>query len=218
MTQSFKLAGTPLSRIQDAVKALQENRGVLILDDENRENEGDLIFAAEHITVPQMAELIRYGSGIVCLCIDAQLAQRLELPYMVDNNTSVNKTAFTVTIEAAQGVSTGVSAADRVTTVKAAVKPGAVAADLHRPGHMFPLIANPQGVLGRRGHTEASIDICKIAQRGNYGVICEITNDDGTMARAPEIVAFGAKFNYPVITIDDLTWYLENYGYQTPSL
>ncbi|RIY31811.1 3,4-dihydroxy-2-butanone-4-phosphate synthase [Psittacicella hinzii] len=214
MTQNFKLEGTALSRIQDAVKALKENRGVLILDDENRENEGDLIFPAQTINVEQMAQLIRYGSGIVCLCIGKELADRLDLPYMVENNSSVNKTAFTVTIEAARGVSTGVSASDRVTTIRAAVNPEAKPEDLHRPGHVFPLIANPQGVLGRRGHTEASIDICKIAGMGNEGVICEITNDDGSMARAPEIVAFGKKFNYPVITIEDLDWYLREYGYK----
>ncbi|RIY38455.1 3,4-dihydroxy-2-butanone-4-phosphate synthase [Psittacicella gerlachiana] len=213
MTQHFKLEGTALSRIQEAAKALQENRGVLILDDENRENEGDLIFPAKTINVEHMAQLIRYGSGIVCLCIGQELATRLELPYMVENNTSVNKTAFTISIEAAQGVSTGVSASDRVKTIHAAVNPNAKPSDLHRPGHVFPLIANPQGVLGRRGHTEASIDICKIANMGSEGVICEITNDDGTMARAPEIVAFGKKFNYPVITIDDLDWYLRTYGY-----
>ncbi|RIY32158.1 3,4-dihydroxy-2-butanone-4-phosphate synthase [Psittacicella melopsittaci] len=213
MTQNFKLEGTALSRIQQAAKALQDNRGVLILDDENRENEGDLIFPAKTINIQQMAHLIRYGSGIVCLCIGQELADKLELPYMVEKNTSVNKTAFTVTIEAAKGVTTGVSAADRVTTIHAAVKPGAVPEDLHRPGHVFPLIANPQGVLGRRGHTEASIDITRLAGLGNEAVICEITKDDGTMARAPEIVEFGKKFNYPVITIDDLDWYLREYGY-----
>lgn len=209
MTISFKLEGTPESRVLAAIKALQEGNGVLILDDENRENEGDLIFPAKTITVNQMAHLIRYGSGIVCLCINEELAKRLELPYMVANNTSVNKTAFTISIEAAQGVSTGVSAADRVTTIHTAVKPNAQPSDLHRPGHVFPLIANAKGVLGRRGHTEASIDIIRLAGLGDEAVICEITNDDGTMARAPEIVAFGKKFNYPVLTIEDLVAYLQ---------
>lgn len=209
MTTMCKLAGDAHSRVEAAIAALQAGSGVLVLDDENRENEGDLIFAASTITAPQMAQLIRYGSGIVCLCIEEELQRKLNLPFMVDNNTSVNKTAFTVTIEAAKGVHTGVSAADRVTTIRAAINPDAQPSDLSRPGHVFPLVANPQGVLARRGHTEASVDLCKLAGLGNAGVICEITNDDGTMARMPEIIEFGAKFNYPVLTIEDLVAYLE---------
>lgn len=209
MTTMCKLAGDAHSRVEAAIAALQAGSGVLVLDDENRENEGDLIFAASTITAPQMVQLIRYGSGIVCLCIEEELQRKLNLPFMVDNNTSVNKTAFTVTIEAAQGVHTGVSAADRVTTIRAAINPDAQPSDLSRPGHVFPLVANPQGVLARRGHTEASVDLCKLAGLGNAGVICEITNDDGTMARMPEIIEFGAKFNYPVLTIEDLVAYLE---------
>lgn len=209
MATMCKLSGDAQSRVEAAVAALQAGSGVLVLDDENRENEGDLIFAASTITPAQMAQLIRYGSGIVCLCIEEELQRKLNLPFMVDNNTSVNKTAFTVTIEAAQGVHTGVSAADRVTTIRAAIDPQAQPSDLSRPGHVFPLVANPQGVLARRGHTEASVDLCKLAGLGNAGVICEITNDDGTMARMPEIIEFGAKFNYPVLTIEDLVAYLE---------
>lgn len=133
--------GTSEQRVKAAISAFQQGNGVLVLYDENRENEGDLIFPAETITTEQMATLIRYGSGIVCLCITDELCKQLDLPPMVQDNTSVNKTAFTVTIEAAQGVSTGVSAADRVTTVRAAVADGAKPQDLHRPGHIFPLRA-----------------------------------------------------------------------------
>lgn len=212
MTNTIKLTGDYKSRVQAAITAFQQGNGVLVLDDENRENEGDLIFPAATITTPQMAQLIRYGSGIVCLCIEQELQRRLELPFMVDNNTSVNKTAFTVSIEAAQGVHTGVSAADRVTTIQAAINPDAKPADLSRPGHVFPLVANERGVLERRGHTEASIDLCKLAGVGRAGVICEITNDDGTMARMPEIIAFGAEKGYPVLTIEDLVQYLEEMG------
>lgn len=208
MSELIKLEGTAKTRVLDAINAFKEGRGVLVLDDENRENEGDLIFPAKTITPEQMAQLIRYGSGIVCLCIEEDLQKQLDLPFMVDNNTSVNKTAFTVTIEAAEGVHTGVSANDRVTTIQAAIAPGAKPSDLHRPGHVFPLVANPKGVLGRRGHTEAAVDLVKLAGIGTAGVICEITNDDGTMARAPEIIEFGKKFNYPVITIQDLVDYL----------
>ncbi|OOF76808.1 3,4-dihydroxy-2-butanone-4-phosphate synthase [Rodentibacter caecimuris] len=198
---------TAEERVLNAIQAFKNGNGVLVLDDENRENEGDLIFPAETITTEQMAKLIRYGSGIVCLCITEELCRQLDLPPMVENNNSVNKTAFTVTIEAAKGVSTGVSAADRVTTIQAAIADNAVPTDLHRPGHIFPLRAVNGGVLARRGHTEASVDLARLAGFKPAGVICEITNDDGTMARAPEIVEFAQKFGYVVLTIEDLVEY-----------
>lgn len=209
MNQSilFPFGTTAEERVLNAIQAFKNGNGVLVLDDENRENEGDLIFPAETITTEQMAKLIRYGSGIVCLCITEELSQQLDLPPMVENNNSVNKTAFTVTIEAAKGVSTGVSAADRVTTIQAAVADNAVPTDLHRPGHIFPLRAVNGGVLARRGHTEASVDLARLAGFKPAGVICEITNDDGTMARAPEIIEFAQKFGYVVLTIEDLVEY-----------
>lgn len=194
-------------RVLNAINALKSGNGVLVLDDEDRENEGDLIFPAETITKEQMAQLIRYGSGIVCLCITDERCRQLDLPPMVEHNNSVNRTAFTVTIEAAKGVSTGVSAADRVTTIQTAIADNAVPADLHRPGHVFPLRAANDGVLTRRGHTEASVDLARLAGFKPAGVICEITNDDGTMARAPEIVAFAQKSGYSVLTIEDLVAY-----------
>lgn len=198
---------TAEARVLNAINAFKNGNGVLVLDDEDRENEGDLIFPAETITNEQMAKLIRYGSGIVCLCLTDERCQQLDLPPMVEHNNSVNKTAFTVTIEAAKGVSTGVSAADRVTTIKAAIADGAKPTDLHRPGHVFPLRAANGGVLTRRGHTEASVDLARLAGFKPAGVICEITNDDGTMARAPEIVEFAQKFGYVVLTIEDLVEY-----------
>ena len=194
-------------RVLNAINAFKSGNGVLVLDDEDRENEGDLIFPAETITKEQMAQLIRYGSGIVCLCITDERCRQLDLPPMVEHNNSVNRTAFTVTIEAAKGVSTGVSAADRVTTIQTAIADNAVPADLHRPGHVFPLRAANNGVLTRRGHTEASVDLARLAGFKPAGVICEITNDDGTMARAPEIVAFARKSGYSVLTIEDLVAY-----------
>lgn len=199
--------GDSQQRVLNAIQAFKEGNGVLVLDDEDRENEGDLIFPAESITSEQMAKLIRYGSGIVCLCIPHEVSERLALPAMVEHNNSANKTAFTVTIEAAVGVTTGVSARDRVTTIKAAINPNAKPTNLHRPGHVFPLRAEDGGVLVRRGHTEASVDLAKLAGLTPAGVICEITNDDGTMARAAEIVEFANKFNYPVLTIEDLVAY-----------
>ena len=199
--------GTAEERVINAINTFKQGHGVLVLDDEDRENEGDLIFPAETITPEQMTMLIRYGSGIVCLCITDELCQQLALPPMVSDNTSVNKTAFTVTIEAAKGVSTGVSAADRVTTIKTAIADGAKPADLHRPGHVFPLRAANGSLLERRGHTEASVELARLAGFKPAGVICEITNDDGTMARVPQIVEFAKKFGYAVVTIEDLVEY-----------
>lgn len=209
MNQSIlsPFGNTAEERVLNAINAFKHGNGVLVLDDEDRENEGDLIFPAETITPEQMAKLIRYGSGIVCLCITDECCQQLDLPPMVEHNNSVNKTAFTVTIEAAKGVSTGVSAADRVTTIQAAIADNAVPTDLHRPGHVFPLRAANGGVLTRRGHTEASVDLARLAGFKEAGVICEITNDDGTMARAPEIVKFAKKSGYSVLTIEDLVEY-----------
>ncbi|PJG82302.1 3,4-dihydroxy-2-butanone-4-phosphate synthase [Caviibacterium pharyngocola] len=204
--------GSAEERVKKALEAFKQGNGVLVLDDEDRENEGDLIFPAETITPEQMAKLIRYGSGIVCLCITDELCRQLDLPPMVQDNTSKNKTAFTVTIEAAEGVSTGVSAQDRVTTVKTAIKDGAKPQDLNRPGHVFPLRAAENGVLKRRGHTEAAVDLTRLAGYKSAGVICEITNDDGTMARAPEIIAFSSKFGYPIVTIEDLVAYRLKYS------
>ena len=202
--------GTPMERVERALAALREGRGVMVLDDENRENEGDMIFPAETMTEEQMALTIRHGSGIVCLCITEERRLQLDLPMMVSNNTSHYGTAFTVTIEAAEGVTTGVSAKDRLTTVRAASAEGAKPSDLHRPGHVFPLRAQNGGVLTRRGHTEATIDLVTLAGFRSAGVLCELTNDDGTMERAPEVIVFANKHNMPVVTIDDLVAYRQS--------
>ncbi|MFP1769458.1 3,4-dihydroxy-2-butanone-4-phosphate synthase [Lonsdalea quercina] len=199
--------GTPTERVERALEALRQGRGVMVLDDENRENEGDMIFSAEHMTVQQMALTIRHGSGIVCLCLTEERRQKLELPMMVEHNSSHYQTAFTVTIEAAAGVTTGVSAADRLTTVRAATADDARASDLNRPGHVFPLRAQPGGVLVRGGHTEATVDLMTLAGLKPFGVLCELTNDDGSMARAPEVIAFGQQHDMPVLTIEDLVAY-----------
>lgn len=201
--------GNPIERAERAIAAIRQGRGVMVLDDENRENEGDMVFAAETMTVEQMALTIRHGSGIVCLCLTDERRQQLDLPMMVENNSSQFKTGFTVTIEAAHGVTTGVSAADRITTIRAAVADGAVPADLNRPGHVFPLRAQNGGVLTRRGHTEASVDLATLAGLKPYGVLCELTNDDGSMARAPEVIVFAKEHDMPVVTIDDLVQYRE---------
>ncbi|MBP2847858.1 3,4-dihydroxy-2-butanone-4-phosphate synthase [Dickeya oryzae] len=199
--------GTPVERVERALDALRQGRGVMVLDDEDRENEGDMIFPAETMTVEQMALTIRHGSGIVCLCITEERRQKLELPMMVENNSSHYQTAFTVTIEAAEGVTTGVSAADRLTTIRTAIADDARASDLNRPGHVFPLRAQPGGVLVRGGHTEATVDLMRLAGFKPFGVLCELTNDDGSMAHAPEVITFSKQHNMPVLTIEDLVAY-----------
>ncbi|TCV98854.1 3,4-dihydroxy-2-butanone-4-phosphate synthase [Biostraticola tofi] len=199
--------GTPTERVEIALNALRQARGVLVLDNEDRENEGDMVFAAENMTVEQMALSIRHGSGIVCLCLTEERRQQLDLPMMVERNSSHYQTAFTVTIEAAEGVTTGVSAADRLTTIRAAIADNAKPADLNRPGHVFPLRGQPGGVLTRGGHTEATLDLCTLAGLKPAGVLCEVTNEDGTMAHAPEVIAFAKKHDMPVVTIEDLVAY-----------
>lgn len=214
MNQSLLSAfGSPIERVEQGLAALRAGRGVLVLDDEDRENEGDLIFAAETITPEQMALTIRHGSGIVCLCITEARRRQLELPMMVEVNSSQNQTAFTVTIEAAHGVTTGVSAQDRVTTIRAAIADDARPSDIHRPGHVFPLRAQDRGVLARRGHTEATIDLMRLAGFKPYGVLCELTNDDGSMARTPEVIEFARQHQMPVLTIEDLVAYREAYPF-----
>ena len=199
--------GTARERAEAAIAAIKAGQGVLIVDDEDRENEGDLIYAAETITPQQMALLIRECSGIVCLCVTDEKADELELEPMVKNNTNKNGTAFTVTIEAAHGVTTGVSAADRVTTIRTAVAADAKPADLNRPGHIFPLRARKGGVLERRGHTEVTCDLARLAGLTPAGVLCELTNEDGTMARLPEVAAFARKHGMPLASVEDIAQY-----------
>lgn len=199
--------GSPEQRVEAALAALRAGLGVLVVDDEDRENEGDLIFAAESMTTAQMALMIRACSGIVCLCLTPERTRQLALPMMVETNSSQFQTAFTVTIEAAQGVTTGVSAQDRLTTIRAAIADQAQPQDLHRPGHVFPLRAREGGVLTRRGHTEATVDLMRLSGLKPYGVLCELTNEDGTMSRLPEVVAFAHQHRMPVLSIEDLVAY-----------
>ncbi|WP_284443248.1 3,4-dihydroxy-2-butanone-4-phosphate synthase [Buchnera aphidicola] len=201
--------GTPIERIQKAILALQSGQGIIILDDEKRENEGDLVFASENMTIEQMALTIRYGSGIVCLCITESKRKQLNLPMMVKKNTSAYRTGFTVTIEASKGISTGVSAKDRLTTIKTAIADNAKPSDLNRPGHVFPLRAHKGGILSRAGHTEAAIEIVSLAGFKPAGVICELTNKDGTMARTPEVIEFSKNKKMQVLTIKDLIFYIK---------
>ena len=208
-----QLGGSASERVQRAVDAVRLGRPVLVLDDHDRENEADMIVPAESLTVETMAMMIRHGSGIVCLCLPGERLDRLELPQMVADNTSQNRTAFTVSIEAREGVTTGVCAADRVRTIQVAVHPDSTAADLARPGHVFPLRAHQNGVFGRRGHTEASVDLARMAGLTPAAVLCELMNDDGTMARGSEVVDFAVERDCPILSVDDIVavrWLLKS--------
>ncbi|QJC30852.1 3,4-dihydroxy-2-butanone-4-phosphate synthase [Enterobacteriaceae endosymbiont of Macroplea appendiculata] len=200
--------GNYLIRINNAIYSLYNKQGIIIMDDQHRENESDIIFSAETISIPQIAFAIRYSSGIICLCITENLRKKLELPMMVQNNTSKYQTGFTVTIEAAKGVTTGVSAKDRYTTIKTATAYNAKPTDLHRPGHVFPLRALSGGVLIRPGHTEATIDILKIAHKNPIGILCELTNSNGTMADIYDTINFAKKHNMIVVTVNDIKKYI----------
>ena len=201
------LFGSSEQRVERALAALRNGRGIIVTDDEDRENEGDIIYAAETITKEQMALLIRECSGIVCLCLLEEKINQLQLPMMVEDNKSQYGTAFTVTIEAAEGVTTGVSAADRVTTIQAAIADDATPASLNSPGHVFPLRARHGGVLERRGHTEATVDMMRLAGLKPCGVLCEVTLPNGEMARMPELVKFASAHYMPLVTIEDIVQY-----------
>ncbi len=201
------LFGSPEQRVERALSALRHGRGIIVTDDEDRENEGDIIYAAESITKEQMALLIRECSGIVCLCLTEERIGQLELPMMVEDNKSQYGTAFTVTIEAAKGVTTGVSAADRVTTIQAAIADDATPTSLNSPGHVFPLRARNGGVLERRGHTEATVDMMRLAGLKPCGVLCEVTLPNGDMARMPDLIKFAAAHYMPLVTIEDIVQY-----------
>ena len=205
------------ARLRIALDAIRHGRAVILLDDDDRENEGDLIVAADRITVPMMATLIRECSGIVCLCLEDAQIERLALPPMVARNESRYGTAFTVSIEAREGVTTGVSAADRVTTIRAAIDADAQASDLVSPGHVFPLRASPGGVLARRGHTEGAVELAKLAGLAPSAVLCELMNEDGSMMRGDELVAFSRRHGYPMLTIAELVAYRREQERETVS-
>lgn len=194
-------------RVDKAVELLKQGKGILLVDDNDRENEGDIIYAASNMSVSDMALMIRECSGIVCLCLTPERAEMLKLRPMVSNNSSKNQTAFTISIEAKEGVTTGVSAADRVQTIRVATAKDAKPEDLAHPGHVFPLIAKSGGVFERRGHTEGSVDLVRLAGLGDAAVLCELTNLDGTMARMPEIAAFAQQHGMTVVSIEDLYQY-----------
>jgi 3,4-dihydroxy 2-butanone 4-phosphate synthase/GTP cyclohydrolase II len=195
------------SSIPTVLAELRAGRMVLILDDEDRENEGDLIMAAEHATPESMAFMIRHSSGIICVPMEEERLLRLELPQMVGANNDSYRTAFTVSVDYRHGTSTGVSAADRAATITALANPQSAATDFARPGHIFPLRPRRGGVLVRAGHTEAAVDLCVLAGLKPAGVLCELMNDDGSMARRPQCEVFARQNNLAIGTIADLIRY-----------
>ncbi len=195
------------ARIEDAVQALQEGRMIIVVDDEDRENEGDLTIAAEKVTPEAINFMATHGRGLICLPMTQARLDELDIPMMVTHNTSSFETGFCVSIEAKGRTTTGISAADRATTVRTAIDPATRPSDLARPGHMFPLRARNGGVIERAGQTEASVDLARIAGLYPAGVICEILNDDGSMARVPQLTAFAKKHRLPMITIAALIQY-----------
>ena len=197
----------PLTRIEEALEQIRQGRMVILVDDEDRENEGDLCLAAEKITPEAINFMAREGRGLICLSMTEERADELDLPLMVRENSSSFGTAFTVSIEARRGVTTGISAADRAHTIQVAIADDTTARDLARPGHVFPLRARKGGVLVRAGQTEGSVDLARLAGLKQAGVICEIMNDDGTMARMPQLREFAARHNLLIVTIADLVAY-----------
>jgi len=194
-------ARAPISPVSEIVDELRAGRMVILVDEEDRENEGDIIIAADHITPEAINFMARHARGLICLTLSREMCERLQLPPMVARNGAKHSTAFTVSIEAAEGVSTGISAADRARTVQAAVAPDAVASDLVQPGHIFPLQAVDGGVLMRAGHTEAGCDLAAMAGCSPASVICEVMNEDGTMARLPDLQLFAAQHGLKIGTI-----------------
>ena len=196
-----------LSSIEEAVKDIKEGRFIIIVDDEDRENEGDLALAAEKVSAQAINFMTKYGRGLVCLPVVGERLDKLQMPLMVDDNTCKFGTAFTVSVDAKQGTTTGISAADRAQTVKTVIDPATQPDDLVRPGHIFPLRAREGGVLVRAGQTEAIVDLAKLAGLYPAGVICEIMNEDGTMARLPQLEEIADKFEIKIISVADLIAY-----------
>ncbi len=200
-------ANGPFSRIEEAVDAIRAGRMVIVVDDEDRENEGDLTIAAEKVTPESINFMAKFGRGLICVSLTPERLDELDIPLMVTQNTARFDTAFCVPVEAKGRTTTGISAADRAATVLALIDPATRPGDLARPGHMFPLRSRTGGVMVRAGQTEAAVDLSRIAGLYPCGVICEIMNDDGTMARVPELTRFARKHGLPMITIADLIKY-----------
>ncbi|MBW9051194.1 3,4-dihydroxy-2-butanone-4-phosphate synthase [Rhizobium mesosinicum] len=196
-----------ISKIEDAIAAVARGEIVVVVDDRDRENEGDLVIASEAITPQAIAFMMNYARGLICVAMEGERLDELQIPQMVPNNTELLKTAFTVSVDYIPETTTGISAADRAATVRALIDENSRPEDFARPGHIFPLRAHPNGVLSRPGHTEAAVDLARLAGLSPSGVICEVANDDGTMARLPELEQFAERHGLHLITIEDLIAY-----------
>ncbi|MCC3274492.1 3,4-dihydroxy-2-butanone-4-phosphate synthase [Arthrobacter sp. zg-Y20] len=197
-----------LNPVTEAVEAIAAGRAVVVVDDADRENEGDIVFAAQHATPELTGWTVRYSSGVLCVPLPGSYADRLELPPMTDVNQDAKGTAYTVSCDAAEGTSTGISASDRALTARVLANPVSVPGELHRPGHMFPLRAADGGVRERRGHTEAAVELARLAGCTPVGVIAELVHDDGGMMRLPALRDFADAHGIPLISIEDLVQYL----------
>ena len=200
-------SGSPFAAIEDAIEDIRDGRMVIVVDDADRENEGDLIMAAERVTPEALAFMIRHTSGVVCMPIVGERLDELQIPMMVSGSHDLRRTAFTVSVDAARGVTTGISAADRTATIRAVIDPQTRPADLIRPGHVFPLRYREGGVLKRAGHTEAAVDLARLAGLYPAGALCEVVNEDGSMARLPDLGRFAATHGLRLISIADLIEY-----------
>ncbi|PDT37069.1 MULTISPECIES: 3,4-dihydroxy-2-butanone-4-phosphate synthase [Sinorhizobium] len=198
-----------ISKIEDAIAALALGGMVVVVDDEDRENEGDIIVASDAVTPETIAFMMKHARGLICVAMEGERLDALDIPLMVPQNTELHKTAFTVSVDYLPATTTGISAADRAATIQALMDPGVRPADFARPGHIFPLRAHTNGVRGRPGHTEAAVELARLAGKSPSGVICEVANDDGTMARLPELVVFAETHRLPLITIRDLIAFVE---------
>ncbi|MGQ9367965.1 3,4-dihydroxy-2-butanone-4-phosphate synthase [Azospirillum sp. ST 5-10] len=196
-----------ISRIEDAIAAIARGDMVVVVDDEDRENEGDIVIASDAITPEAVAFMMNHARGLICVAMEGERLDELDIPLMVPNNTESQKTAFTVSVDCIHGTTTGISAGDRAATVRALVDARSRPDDFARPGHVFPLRANADGVLGRPGHTEAAVDLSRLAGRVPSGVICEVASDDGRMARLPELELFAERHGLLLVTIRDLVAY-----------
>lgn len=193
-----------IARIEEALEALARGQMIVVVDDEDRENEGDIIAASQTATPETIAFMMNHARGLICVAMEGERLDALDIPLMVPRNTESHKTAFTVSVDYIPATTTGISSSDRAATVRALVDPSARPDDFARPGHVFPLRAHPNGVLSRAGHTEAAVDLCRLAGLSPSGVICEVANEDGSMARLPELVSFASLHKMPLVTIADL--------------
>ncbi|MBP2238836.1 3,4-dihydroxy 2-butanone 4-phosphate synthase [Sinorhizobium kostiense] len=196
------------AKIEDAVQAIVRGEMVVVVDDQDRENEGDIVVASQAVTPQHIAFMMNHARGLVCVAMEGEQLDALDIPLMVSNNTDSLKTAFTVSVDYIPGTTTGISAADRAATVQALLNEKSRPEDFARPGHIFPLRAHPRGVVARPGHTEAAVELARLAGLKPSGVICEVANDDGTMSRLPDLVRFAEKHNLLLVTIEDLISYV----------